>query len=145
MKAVIYARYSSDSQREESIEGQLRECLEFANKIGVDVVANYIDRAMTATSDNRPDFQRMIKDSYKHCFDMIIVWKLDRFSRDRYDSAHYKHILKKNGVKVVSAKENISEGPEGIILESMLEGFEQANGHKEYKKLNSELKAAIST
>ena len=123
MKAVIYARYSSDSQREESIEGQLRECLEFANKIGVDVVANYIDRAMTATSDNRPDFQRMIKDSYKHCFDMIIVWKLDRFSRDRYDSAHYKHILKKNGVKVVSAKENISEGPEGIILESMLEGM----------------------
>lgn len=79
MKAVIYARYSSDSQREESIEGQLRECLEFANKIGVDVVANYIDRAMTATSDNRPDFQHMIKDSYKHCFDMIIVWKLDRF------------------------------------------------------------------
>ena len=78
---------------------------------------------MTATSDNRPDFQRMIKDSYKHCFDMIIVWKLDRFSRDRYDSAHYKHILKKNGVKVVSAKENISEGPEGIILESMLEGM----------------------
>ena len=107
MKAVIYARYSSDNQREESIEGQLRECLEFANKIGVDVVANYIDRAMTATSDNSPDFQCMIKDSYKHCFDMIIVWKLDRFSRDRYDSAHYKHILKKNGVKVVSAKENI--------------------------------------
>ena len=124
MKAVVYARNSSDSQPEESIEGrQLRECLEFANKIGVDVVANHIDRAKTATSDNRPDFQRMIKDSYKHCFDMIIVWKLDRFSRDRYDSAHYKHILKKNGVKVVSAKENISEGPEGIILESMLEGM----------------------
>ena len=78
---------------------------------------------MTATSDNRPDFQRMIKDSYKHCFDMIIFWKLDRFSRDRDDSAHYKHILKKNGVKVVSAKGNISEGPEGIILESMLEGM----------------------
>ena len=70
----------------------------------MDVVANYIDRAMTATSDNRPDFQRMIKDSYKHCFDMIIVWKLDRFSRDRYDSAHYKHILKKNGVKVLSCR-----------------------------------------
>lgn len=84
---------------------------------------------MTATSDNRPDFQRMIKDSYKRCFDMIIVWKLDRFSRDRYDSAHYKHILKNNGVKVVSAKENISDGPEGIILESMLEGFEHSNGH----------------
>lgn len=123
MKAVIYARYSSDNQREESIEGQLRECLEYAGKNGITVIANYIDRAMTATSDNRPDFQRMIKDSYKRCFDMIIVWKLDRFSRDRYDSAHYKHILKKNGVKVVSAKENISDGPEGIILESMLEGM----------------------
>ena len=63
MNAVIYARYSSDNQREESIEGQIRECLEFANKIGVTVVGNYIDRALTATSDNRPDFQRMIRDS----------------------------------------------------------------------------------
>lgn len=123
MRAVIYARYSSDSQREESIEGQLRECLEFANKIGVDVVANYIDRAMTATSDNRPDFQRMIKDSYKHCFDMIIVWKLDRFARNRFDSAYYKHLLKKNGVRVLSARETIAEGSEGILLESVLEGY----------------------
>ena len=133
MKAVIYARYSSDNQREASIEGQLRECMEYAAQNDITVIANYIDRALTATSDNRPDFQRMIKDSYKHCFDMIIVWKLDRFSRDRYDSANYKHILKKNGVKVVSAKENIIEGPEGIILESMLEGFEQANGHNSLK------------
>ena len=109
MKAVIYARYSSDSQREESIEGQLRECLEFANKIGVDVVANYIDRAMTATSDNRPDFQRMIKDSYKHCFDMIIVWKLDRFSRDRYDSAHYKHILKRTALKLFRQRKTLAK------------------------------------
>lgn len=123
MNAVIYARYSSDSQREESIEGQIRECMEFANQKGLTVIANYIDRALTATSDNRPDFQRMIADSNKHCFDIVIVWKLDRFSRDRYDSAMYKHILKKNGVKVVSAKENISDGPEGIILESMLEGI----------------------
>ena len=123
MKAVIYARYSSDNQREASIEGQLRECMEYAAQNDITVIANYIDRALTATSDNRPDFQRMIKDSYKRCFDMVIVWKLDRFSRDRYDSAHYKHILKKNGVKVVSAKENIGDGPEGIILESMLEGM----------------------
>ena len=123
MRAVIYARYSSDNQREESIEGQLRECLAFANKIGVTVIEHYIDRALTAKTDNRPDFQRMIRDSAKRCFDMVIVWKLDRFSRDRYDSAHYKHLLKKNGVKVVSATENISDGPEGIILESMLEGM----------------------
>ncbi len=65
----------------------------------------------------------MIKDSDKGLFDVVLVWKLDRFSRDRYDSAHYKRILKKNGVKVLSAKENISEGPESIILESMLEGY----------------------
>ena len=75
---------------------------------------------------------------------VFIVWKLDRFARNRYDSAHYKSLLKKNGVKVISAKESIGEGSEGILLESVLEGFEQSNGHKEYKKLNSELKAAIS-
>ena len=65
----------------------------------------------------------MIKDSEQKLFDVVLIWKLDRFSRDRYDSAHYKRILKKNGVKVVSVKENISDGPEGIILESMLEGY----------------------
>ena len=123
MNAVIYARYSSDNQREESIEGQLRECMEFANSTGVTVVGNYIDRAFSAKTDNRPEFQKMIKDSYKHCFDMIIVWKLDRFARNRYDSAHYKNLLKKNGVKVVSAKESIAEGSEGILLESVLEGM----------------------
>ena len=123
MKAVIYARYSSDNQREESIEGQLRECMEFAERTGVTVIESYIDRALSAKTDNRPAFQRMIKDSYKHCFDMIIVWKLDRFARNRYDSAHYKSLLKKNGVKVVSAKETIAEGSEGILLESVLEGM----------------------
>lgn len=144
MKAVIYARYSSDNQREASIEGQLRECMEFATYNDIQVIDNYIDRAMSAKTDNRPEFQRMIKDSYKHAFDCIIVWKLDRFARNRYDSAHYKTILKKNGVKVISAKETIAEGSESILLESVLEGFEQSNGHKEYKKLNSEFKAAIS-
>lgn len=123
MRAVIYARYSSDNQREESIEGQLRECMEFASRAEIDVIGNYIDRALSAKSDNRPEFQRMIKDSYKHAFDCIIVWKLDRFSRNRYDSAHYKALLRKNGVKVISAMESISEGSEGILLESVLEGM----------------------
>ncbi len=123
MKAVIYARYSSDSQREESIEGQIRECTEYAMKNDITILGSYIDRALSARTADRPEFQRMIADSEKRLFDGVIVWKLDRFSRDRYDSAHYKHILKKNGVKVVSAKENISDGPEGIILESMLEGY----------------------
>lgn len=123
MKAVIYARYSSDNQREESIEGQIRECTEYAVRNDITVIGSYIDRALSAKTADRPEFQRMIKDSDKGLFDLVLVWKLDRFSRDRYDSAHYKRILKKNGVRVISAKENISDGPEGIILESMLEGY----------------------
>ena len=145
MKAVIYARYSSDNQREESIEGQLRECMEFAEKSGITVIGNYIDRALSAKTDNRPEFQKMIKDSYRKVFDSVIVWKVNRFARNRYDSAYYKNILKKNGVKVISAKEHIGEGSEGIILEAILEGFEQANEHNSLKKLNSEFKVAIST
>lgn len=123
--AVIYARFSSDRQREESIEGQLRECREYANKNGIRVIDSYIDRALSASkdTDKRLDFQRMIRDSGKHLFDTVLVWKLDRFARNRYDSAHYKNLLKKNGVRVVSATEHITEGPEGIILESMLEGM----------------------
>ena len=65
----------------------------------------------------------MIKDSDKKLFDIVLVWKLDRFARNRYDSARYKTQLKKNGVKLMSATEIISEGPEGIILESVLEGY----------------------
>ena len=123
MKAVIYARYSSDNQREESIEGQIRECTAFAEKNGITILRHYIDRAYSAKTDNRPEFQQMIRDSGRHLFDMVIVWKLDRFSRNRYDSARYKNQLKRNGVRVVSATEVISEGAEGIILESVLEGF----------------------
>ena len=120
---VIYARYSSENQREESIEGQMRECYAFAKKNGISVVGEYIDRAFSAKTDRRPDFQRMIKDSAKHNFNLVIVWKLDRFARNRYDSAHYKALLKKNGVKVMSAVERISDGAEGILLESVLEGM----------------------
>ena len=123
MRAVIYARYSSESQREESIEGQLRECYAFARKNEISVVGEYIDRAFSAKTDKRPDFQKMIKDSSKRNFDLIIVWKLDRFARNRYDSANYKAVLKRNGVKVMSATESISEGSEGILLESVLEGM----------------------
>lgn len=115
MTAVIYARYSSDNQREESIEGQIRECTSF--------LRHYIDRAYSAKTDKRPEFQNMIRDSGRKLFDIILVWKLDRFARNRYDSARYKAQLKKNGVKVVSATEVISDGAEGIILESVLEGY----------------------
>ena len=123
MKAIIYARYSSENQTENSIEGQLRECKEYADKHNITVVDTYIDRALSAKTDSRPEFQKMIADSSKKQFDVVLIWKLDRFARNRLDSATYRAILKRNGVNVVSAKENISEGPEGIILESMLEGM----------------------
>lgn len=123
MKGVIYARYSSDSQREESIEGQLRECKAFAEKNDIQIVETYIDRALSARTDRRPDFQRMIGDSAAKNFDAVIVWKLDRFARDKFDSAYYKRILKNNGAKVISATEAISDGAEGILLESILEGM----------------------
>lgn len=121
MNAVIYARYSSDRQTEQSIEGQLHDCYEFAKKRNFTVIKEYIDRAMSGRYDDRPDFQQMIKDAAKHQFQYIIVWKLDRFARNRYDSAIYKHKLKQHGVKVLSAMEGISEEPEGVILEAILE------------------------
>ena len=123
MTAVIYARYSSDNQREESIEGQIRECTAYAEKNGITVVKHYIDRAYSAKTANRPEFQRMVKDSERRLFDIVLVWKLDRFARDRYDAAHYKHILQRNHVKLVSATEPISDSPAGIMMESMLTGM----------------------
>ena len=123
--AVIYARYSSDNQSEQSIEGQLRVCEEYAQKNDILILDTYIDRAMTGTNDNRADFQRMIKDSARKEWDYVLVYKLDRFSRDKYATAIHKKTLKDNGVKVLSAMENIPDTPEGIILESLLEGMNQ--------------------
>lgn len=124
MRTVIYARYSPGAnQTEQSIEGQLRECEIYAQQHNLTIVGNYIDRHLTGTNDNRPDFQRMMKDSDRHLFDAILMYKMDRFARNRYDSAIYKTRLKRNGVKIFYAKENIPDGPEGIILESLLEGM----------------------
>jgi DNA invertase Pin-like site-specific DNA recombinase len=122
-KAVIYARYSSHSQRDESIDAQLRECHEYAARNDYIVLEEYCDRALTGKTDNRAGFQKMIKDAKNNKFNYVLVYKLDRFARNRYDSAMYKNALKKHNVKVVSIKENIADSPEGIILESVLEGM----------------------
>lgn len=121
MNAVIYARYSSHNQTEQSIEGQLHDCYEYARRYDITVVGEYIDRAISGTTDDRPDFQRMIVDAQKKQFERILVWKLDRFARNRYDSALYKHKLKQYGVRVISAMENVGEGDESILLEALLE------------------------
>ena len=123
MIGVIYARYSSHSQREESIEDQLRECHEFAARNNIKIIAEYTDSALTGRTDSRPDFQKMIRDSARGKFQVVVTYKVDRFARDRYDSAIYKAKLRKNGVRVLYAKETIPDGPEGIILESVLEGY----------------------
>lgn len=125
MNVVIYARYSSNAQNEQSIEGQLRVIEDYAKREGYNIIHTYIDRAMTGRNDDRPDFQQMIADSDNQQFSFVLVYKLDRFSRNRYDSAVYKKKLRDNGVKVVSATEMIADSPERIILESIIEGYSE--------------------
>jgi DNA invertase Pin-like site-specific DNA recombinase len=123
MNGVIYGRYSSHGQTEASIEGQLKACYEYAAQNGITVIAEYIDRALTGTSDKRPQFQKMILDSAKRQFEVVFVYQLDRFARNRYDSATHKTKLKKNGVKVISVRENITDDASGVLMEAVLEGM----------------------
>ena len=123
VKAVIYARFSSDRQREESIEAQLRAIEAFAERENLVLVKSYIDRGKTATTDRRPEFLQMIQDSKKKMFDLVIVHKLDRFARSRKDIIGYKMELKRSGVSVPSVTEPIAHSPERHILESKLEGM----------------------
>lgn len=122
MNTVIYARYSDSKQREESIEAQLKVCHKYATLKGYTVIREYIDRALTGRSDDRPQFQLMIKHSEKKQFQKVLVYRLDRFSRDRYDPAIYKAKLLENGVKVESATENIPDNSLGIIIEAVISG-----------------------
>lgn len=119
---VIYARYSSHSQRDVSIEQQVEECEAFAKYSGLRVVKIYADRHLSGTTDQRPQFQQMLKDAERSGWSVVLTWKVDRFARNRYDSATYKFRLKRYGVKVIYAKEAIPDGPEGILLEAILEG-----------------------
>ena len=123
-RAAIYARFSSHAQREESIEDQVRVCASKAMQEGWDIVATYADEAISGRSaEKRPQFLRMVDDAQKGAFDVLIVYKTDRFARNRYDSAVYKSKLRRAGVELVSATEGVPDGPEGIILESVLEGM----------------------
>ena len=119
---VIYARYSSHAQRDVSIEQQVADCEAYAKLNNLRVVKVYADRAISGTNDKRPEFQRMLRDAEKGRWAYVLTWKVDRFARNRYDSATYKYRLKRCGVRVIYAKESIPDGPEGILLESVLEG-----------------------
>lgn len=131
VKAVVYARYSSDMQREESIEAQIRAVRDFAERNDILIIHEYIDRAKSATTTDRPQFQQMLSDSAKGGFDLVLVHKLDRFARNRYDSIGCRMELKKNGVSLISVLEQFdSDSPESIITESVLEAM------AEYYSLN---------
>lgn len=120
---AVYARFSSSKQNEMSIEAQVLEAEKFCECKNYNIVARYYDEARSGKTDDRPQFQKMIEDSNKNLFKFIIVYQLDRFARNRYDSAIYKSKLNKNGVKVLSVRENISEDASGILMESVLEGM----------------------
>ena len=129
-RAVAYARFSSDLQREESIEAQTRAIQQYCDANGFVLLTVFADRGISGTSDKRPEFQKMISTATKGDVDAVIVHKLDRFARNRYDSAFYKNILKKNNVKLISVLENLQDSPESVILESVIEGM------NEYYSLN---------
>ena len=143
MKAVAYCRFSSENQRDGySIEAQLRAINEHCSKNGVILIKSYIDEARSGTSDNREAFQEMIFDATKKEFDVVIVHKLDRFARDRYDSAIYKKKLKDNGIRLISVLEPLDNSPESIMMESVLEGMAEyysSNLSREVRKGKNEV------
>ncbi len=143
-RAVIYARFSSHNQTEQSIEGQLRECYDYARRHDLIIEDEYIDRALTGTTDKRPSFLKMIEDSTRKTFDCVLVYQLDRFARNRYDSANYKAKLKKNGVRVLSARKNISEDASGILIEGVLESMAEYYSAELSQKVKRGLRESYS-
>lgn len=138
--AIIYTRYSSTGQNEQSIEAQTRICKEFAESRGFKVVNIYTDKARTGTNDARPAFQNMIRDAESGAFQYIIVYMFDRFARNRRDSIMYKELLKeKYGIKVISALEPIAEDEGGEFYEMFLEW----NAEKYSKRLSKRVKDGL--
>lgn len=124
MRVALYARYSAGPrQTDQSIEGQVRDCTDFCKQKGFEIVELYADRHISGKTDERPEFQRLITDSKKNKFEGVVVWKTDRFARNKYDSAIYKRQLRQAGIQIFYARESIPDGPEGIILESLMEGL----------------------
>ena len=125
MNVVIYARYSSHNQTEQSIEGQLNVCYEYAKQNNLTVINEYIDRAMTGTNDNREQFQKMIEDSANGQFKAVLLYQLDRFGRNDLECAINENRLNKNGVEVLSAKENFTNDPSGKLLKGVIRSINQ--------------------
>ena len=125
-RAALYYRYSSDGQNVATISAQRRICKAFTDAEGYTPVKEYIDAGETATtSDNRDEFLQMLSDAKKGLFDYIIVWQFSRFARNKEESVLYKAMLRKVGVRVISATEKTDDTPSGKLLEGMLEVLNQ--------------------
>lgn len=121
MRAFIYGRFSSHKQQELSIEAQIDICREYAEKHNITVVGEYVDRARSARTENRADFRRLIRDACTGVVDCVLVWRYDRFFRDRAESALYRKQLEAAGVHLISVTEFIPDGSAGVITQGMIE------------------------
>lgn len=130
IRGVTYSRFSSENQRTESIDAQIRFNHQYALKNGIDIVKDYVDEAISGKTDDRPGFQQMLQDAKHGLFDIVICHKVDRFARNRIESAINKYNLRKNNVKVVFSGQSIDDSPEGQLMEGILESF------AEYYSLN---------
>jgi len=140
VRAVIYARFSSDNQRDESIDAQVRAIREYAKKNDIIIVGEYFDKAKSAMTDNRPEFLRMIAEAKEDLFDVVLVHKLDRFARNRQDSIGYRMQLKRNNVSLISVLEYLDDSPESIILESVLEAMAEYYSKNLAREVNKGMK-----
>ena len=137
INAVAYARFSSDNQREESIEAQVRAIKYYAQSFNINIIKVYADRAKSGKTDSRPQFLKMIEESKYGDFQMVLVHKLDRFSRNPADTNHYERVLNENGVKLVSVLEKLDDSPEGQLMKQIIIGmnsFYSANLAREVRK-----------
>ena len=128
--AVSYARFSSDRQHESSIEAQRDAIAAYAKARDIQIVREYADRGISGRTDQRPEFQQLVSDLKKHPVDLVLVHKLDRFARDRYDAAIYSRAIRQRGARLIAVAQDYGDGPESVILEALLQGM------AEYYSLN---------
>lgn len=125
MKAVAYARFSSDNQREESIDAQLRAINAFAEHYGYEIISTYRDDAVSGRTDGRDEFQQMMAAARLRSFDAVIVHEFSRFARNAKDSITYKAELKQFGIRVISVREPLEDNPTGRFMEVVIAGKDQ--------------------
>lgn len=125
INAVSYARFSSNNQREASIEIQQEHINRYCKDNGITIIKEYVDRAMSATTDNRPQFQQMIKDAESGLFSYVVVYNSSRFARNLEDHLRYKSILESYGIRILSVLEHFDTSPEGNLMENFMMSINQ--------------------